>query len=1251
MKKIFKKVVLYTFVALLLLFSCLQVPIVQKYIVNKTISVLHNEHNIDIEINKIGGVWPFTLKAEAIEINTNEINCNLISVYMSLDIWSTFSFRPKIKLIHIKKSIFTQKDAKHVVENQETNPENIIKSILMLIKQTYVQQAAIEHIEMRGFESCIFSCDYKPLSDGSHFSLTPVGYSSLIDAQIHHKNDLTTAIFSYDTKNIPCVNHMFDTVFKNVPENIKQYAEKLKKLSLVLKVKDFNLQSLTADFKTKASFIDGDVDAVGAIQNGTSYSFDVQNTMQFTLPLFGKLENLSSIGCITKQNIFNIQKLSINGDLLSVSLSGKAKGTVTDNLMSMLGTLNHAEATINLSGAAVKTYLGLANCEMDIKTDRNQKTIEAEIALSKAVCTNNILKQILNPNDPIKITYDEGMKVIVSLNHHNALILQTNADFSSNMLILQSRQKNSLFEDSAVAVNLHKNTLSIKGEIKPRGNNVIKIDILTDPQLKEFNGNLAVNIKDMAPFTTLVNFATVGHLDGSIQCINYSPQLKKGKVTVDLLSKYFRSPRSKTELVTIKGHLNGNGDLDIVKKIQQLAIGKLFLAQTASASLKGNMFNNMIFALNADSHKIGYLSSPIKIDIQGGFNATKNDVNINVFHIEHLKQKLHLKEPVHINLSPLKVQNGTLQSTTGEIRFQNIECHKKFGLQKWTGLITAANLPVGIINWFLHKTLLVGKINGEISLSGTKQTPDIKTTLAVKGLQWGQLNVFTPGAEETLDCDLYVHKKEDHIEWNTKLSGKKLADFIAEGNFYVSPFKENPIKASMKGYLDLSLISAIAATGDRLSGKIDCQLSLSGTVLNPILNGDIRTENAYVELAEFGTVINKINAHLKAKGTRITIQSLTATDEPLILREKNWNIGRLTMSGYIDFANLLEPHVQMDFIVRNFLLVNSDSIVGVGGGDLKIQGEGIYAKIMGHADIEKIAINLNELDTDDDIPMIPLKDPKKRQYAKTYQKDQDLENERTILPLDITLKTHGKLTIHGNIISHSIWGGDMNVLGPINAPSLDGKLALKSGVLDFFGTSLKIESASVTFAKEKRNDVWLLMTAGKTVSDIELKMLIDTNQDTPVSFKSSPSYAQDEVLSLMLFGKVAGSVSPGQSIQLAAALARLKGKKGLNIMDDIRKGFGFDTFELTEQTDSNNIVSDNSATNYAVRIGKKITDNTEILAEQGTGNSTSKLIIETAITDNLSFEAALAAQRKNDGNEYDKSSSGSSAGLVWSKRY
>ncbi|MDP2193226.1 MAG: hypothetical protein Q8K36_01690, partial [Alphaproteobacteria bacterium] len=89
---------------------------------------------------------------------------------------------------------------------------------------------------------------------------------------------------------------------------------------------------------------------------------------------------------------------------------------------------------------------------------------------------------------------------------------------------------------------------------------------------------------------------------------------------------------------------------------------------------------------------------------------------------------------------------------------------------------------------------------------------------------------------------------------------------------------------------------------------------------------------------------------------------------------------------------------------------------------------------------------------------------------------------------------------------------------------------------------------------------------------------------------------------------------------------------------------------FTQQTAPESDLSEQKSGNYAVRIGKKITDATEVFVEQGAVQGTSKLAIDTQITDNLSFEAALAAPQKSDDSEFNKTSS-SSAGLVWAKRY
>ena len=268
MNKVFKKITLSVLGVFIFLFASLQLPFVQKHIVNNTVSFLQTTHNVHLKMNEVGGIWPFTFKADKVTVGTKEITSHLKTVFISLDVWSTLIFRPKIKFIQIKESLFTVQDLQQKEEKQDDNPEIIINNILMLIKQTYIKHIEMDHIQVNGFESCILACRYKPIEDGSHFTLAPVGCSSLLDVKIHHKDDLTIAMLDYDTKNVACLDDMTYSVFKNVPKSVQQYTEKLKKLSLILKVKDFNIKSLTADFKTKAHFVDGDVDVTATIQDG-----------------------------------------------------------------------------------------------------------------------------------------------------------------------------------------------------------------------------------------------------------------------------------------------------------------------------------------------------------------------------------------------------------------------------------------------------------------------------------------------------------------------------------------------------------------------------------------------------------------------------------------------------------------------------------------------------------------------------------------------------------------------------------------------------------------------------------------------------------------------------------------------------------------------------------------------------------------------------------------------------------------------
>ena len=84
-----------------------------------------------------------------------------------------------------------------------------------------------------------------------------------------------------------------------------------------------------------------------------------------------------------------------------------------------------------------------------------------------------------------------------------------------------------------------------------------------------------------------------------------------------------------------------------------------------------------------------------------------------------------------------------------------------------------------------------------------------------------------------------------------------------------------------------------------------------------------------------------------------------------------------------------------------------------------------------------------------------------------------------------------------------------------------------------------------------------------------------------VSFQSSPELPEDEVLSLLLFGRGITKISAFQAAQLASAINTLVGRGGGGIVNRLRDRFGLDDLDVVTAEDGA----------VGARVGKYITEN------------------------------------------------------------
>jgi translocation and assembly module TamB len=165
------------------------------------------------------------------------------------------------------------------------------------------------------------------------------------------------------------------------------------------------------------------------------------------------------------------------------------------------------------------------------------------------------------------------------------------------------------------------------------------------------------------------------------------------------------------------------------------------------------------------------------------------------------------------------------------------------------------------------------------------------------------------------------------------------------------------------------------------------------------------------------------------------------------------------------------------------------------------------------------------------------------------------------------------------------WKTDMRIGGTSNAPSIVGKLEVVRGTYSFSGRRFDIDHGIVTVQGGLLNPA-LDISASTTVDAVTATIVIAGTAEKPqISFTSTPTLPQDEVLSRILFGSSITSLTPTQAIQLAAALNSLRGSGGgLNPLGKLRGVAGIDRLRVLGADDT-------TGRGTALAAGKYISNN------------------------------------------------------------
>ncbi len=180
--------------------------------------------------------------------------------------------------------------------------------------------------------------------------------------------------------------------------------------------------------------------------------------------------------------------------------------------------------------------------------------------------------------------------------------------------------------------------------------------------------------------------------------------------------------------------------------------------------------------------------------------------------------------------------------------------------------------------------------------------------------------------------------------------------------------------------------------------------------------------------------------------------------------------------------------------------------------------------------------------------------------------------------LDLTIDAPNRIFIRGRGLDAEL-GGSLQLTGTTADVIPIGQFGLIRGRLDLLGNRFTLNEGFASLQGDLVPFVRLVASTERNA--VTAQIVLEGRADAPeIRFESLPQLPEEEVVSLLLFGRGFETLSLFQAAQLASSLATLSGR-GEGLMERLRRNVGLD--DLDVRTDEDGETS--------IRLGRYLTEN------------------------------------------------------------
>ncbi|MBV8523755.1 MAG: translocation/assembly module TamB domain-containing protein, partial [Acetobacteraceae bacterium] len=514
-----------------------------------------------------------------------------------------------------------------------------------------------------------------------------------------------------------------------------------------------------------------------------------------------------------------------------------------------------------------------------------------------------------------------------------------------------------------------------------------------------------------------------------------------------------------------------------------------------------------------------------------------------------------------------------------------------------------------------------GRISAEAKLKGAPAQLSGTARIEAAGLKMrtGPGRALPP-ADLRISADL----RAGTARIDGRLIAGRVTNFTLTGTAPV--MRQGALDLRAGGRIDLAMLNPLlAANGQRISGQVALNTTITGAPNAPRVGGTVQLANGEVEDYAHGARLGDMAALIRAEGDTIRIVRFTARAGK----------GTIEASGTVGILAARLP-VDISLTARNATPVASDLITATLNADLSLRGQAReHLEAAGRIVIVRAEIH------------IPEKLPPSIQTLDVRRPGQKPPPPPSGPALEIALNLSfraDQIFVRGRGIDAEL-GGTVRVTGTANNPVPIGSFEMRRGQISVAGTTLRFTKGEVSFNGGSLADPSLDFTATSTTSSIIASLHVGgTASDPKITLSSTPELPQDEVLAHLLFGRSTDTLSPFQVASIALALAELTGvAPGVgDPLEQARRGLGLDVLRL----------GSGPGGNPNLEAGRYLAPGVFLGARQGTSSNSTQGTIQFDLAKGLKLDAFVGTgQASNISGAPPTESQGSGVGLTYQFEY